>query len=551
MSARTKFTPLRDASSAGDGACFLGVLIDKRGPLLASGRWQLELTIQDQFGPGSDARSTLKTRIRRQNVEQLPEGGNCGDIVILRHMKMETYQQMPQATTAMELQSEVVFFATKSIPTPDFIHPYSPGGLSKLPVAGTYINRPSAYDQVDVIHFKHAMAPFLTDIKNTSITPMKKPPTAPRINKKLCELKDMGLGEFHDLVAEVVKTYPVDYTTFDLYVTDYTTNKDLFLYEDPEDSDDMYSFSPQKKWTGPIGQMTMAIRLWEPHASYAREHVREGNFVFLQNVHTKLSQASKLEGAIHQDTRYPDKVCIRVCTRPEQMATVKARKEVYEKERGQRKVGEDAVANLPKKPSAKAAAKRKEEKKERQRLQKELEQQELEKKAEEIDIAKAGINPHGESNFGLGDRLARILSDPTAFITLPNALALTSVVRAGHVEKKISSIGEILNNPYRTTMIETGKLELCFINCKYRVRIRVIDFWPIKLCNFARSVNDPKYGNSNLSTEERERYKDKFEWNFALLVEDADAPVGKTPERLKLTIGDKQGQGLLKMDACK
>jgi protection-of-telomeres protein 1 len=94
-------------------------------------------------------------------------------------------------------------------------------------------------------------------------------------------------------------------------------------------------------------------------------------------------------------------------------------------------------------------------------------------------------------------------------------------------------------------------MELPFVNCKYRARVRVVDLWPLKLNDFARSVSDLKYGNPSLSVEDRERYKNKYEWNFALLVEDADAPAGKTPERLTIIFGDKQGQGLLKMDACK
>jgi len=142
------------------------------------------------------------------------------------------------------------------------------------------------------------------------------------------------------------------------------------------------------------------------------------------------------------------------------------------------------------------------------------------------------------------------LSDPTAFGASPTALVLTFLVRAGHVDRKLCTIAEIVNNPHRTTKTETGIMELPFVNCKYRARVRVVDLWPLSINDFARSVSDPKYGDPSLSVEERARYKNKFEWNFALLVEDADAPVGKIPERLTITIGDKQGQGLLKMDAC-
>ena len=405
MSLPDGFIPLRDAASAGDRPCFLGVIVQMKSPFRVRDQWVLEFTIQDQCIPGSEAR--LDCRAQRANPEHLPPAGcvGVGDMAILRYMSVVTRNQKPLAETSLPLGSELQLLPAKHMPTPDFIHPYSRGGLRKLPSFGAcYSQLPTPEEQVALIHLKHAMSPFLADITKSSTTPHTphslppRPATEPKRNRKLCEIKDMGFSEFHDLVAEVVKSFSADYTTLDLYVTDYTSNKDLFLYEDPDDADD-YSFTPQKKWTGPIGQMTMAIRLWEPHASYARENIREGDFVFIQNIQTKLSQANKLEGALRGDRKFPDKVQIHLCTREAQMATLKQRKEAYGEVQGQRKLGDGVLTNLPKKPSARTAVKRKEEKRARQRLQKELEQQELEKKTKELDVAKAGINPHSESNL--------------------------------------------------------------------------------------------------------------------------------------------------------
>lgn len=218
---------------------------------------------------------------------------------------------------------------------------------------------------------------------------------APGKRKKLALLKDMGIG-FYDMVGQVVKTFAATYDSMDVYVTDYTTNKNLFMYEDPE-ADDDFNFGIQTKWPGPFGKMTIMVRLWEPHLSYARANVQEGDFVFLQNIKTKISLTGNLEGALHQDQKYPNKVQIRKCTNTSQLDPLLTRKKAYEDQREQRPVGGKTFLNQPKKPSAKAAAKRKEEKKQRRRLQKELEEQELEKKAEEESVVRAGINPHSES----------------------------------------------------------------------------------------------------------------------------------------------------------
>ena len=128
---------------------------------------------------------------------------------------------------------------------------------------------------------------------------------------------------------------------------------------------------------------------------------------------------------------------------------------------------------------------------------------------------------------------------------------LTQSVRAGHLDKKLSSIAEIVDNPHRMTKTDAGEMSLPFVNAKYRARVRVIDMWPTKLWDFARSIADTQYGRRDLPAQDQERYQHKFEWNFALLVEDVNSASGHTPQRLMLTIGDEQGQCLLKMDACK
>jgi protection-of-telomeres protein 1 len=345
---------------------------------------------------------------------------------------------------------------------------------------------------------------------------------------KLCEIKDMGFGEFHDLVGEVVKTYPASFNTLDLYVTDYTTNEDLFLYAEEDDED--LSFMFQKKWPGPKGQMTIAIRLYEPHASFVSNNVHDGDFVYIQNLKTKFSPMNKLEASCQQDQRYPNKIQVHLCTRESQMEPIKKRKEAYEQARG--KSGTSGLPAQPKKPSAKAAAKKKQEKKERQRLQRELEEQELKEKLEKIEAGQMNPRSEYESN-------ARAVT------------VLTSLVRAGHVDIKRSRIADIINNPERTLKTIVGDHELPYLNCKYRIRVRVIDCFPSQISDMTRSKADPEYCEPSLTDTQKEELEDEFEWFFCLLVEDCDAPVGNENNRLMLTIGDTQGQGLLKMDACK
>jgi protection of telomeres protein 1 len=118
----------------------------------------------------------------------------------------------------------------------------------------------------------------------------------------------------------VVKTFPEN-DKFLLYVTDYTTNKYLFNYEAGSREEgqtlegDEYGYIPRskKQWRGPLGQMTLQVTLWEPHAHFARQNVNEEDIVFLTNVHIKLNENyQRMDAAIHTDHIYQKKICVRV-----------------------------------------------------------------------------------------------------------------------------------------------------------------------------------------------------------------------------------------------
>ncbi|KAF2705905.1 hypothetical protein K504DRAFT_439240 [Pleomassaria siparia CBS 279.74] len=332
-------------------------------------------------------------------------------------------------------------------------------------------------------------------------------------------IKDVTINNFYHLVGEVVKLFSLDASCTDLYVTDYTTNEDLFLYEDPEEADpEDFVFTKERKWRGPFGQMTMAIRVWEPHASYARNNIREGDVVFLQAVHTKLSAANKLEGAIHQDRTYLDRINIRKVTYASQLSEHKARKEAYERAYALRKASRNTVQHAPKKPSAKTSAKKKETKREMQRLQKELELKELEQKTAENAIKKAGLNEN---------------------------------VKASHPEIRLSTIEEIVHNPFLKTRNPKGvEITLPFVNAKYRTRVRVVDFYPKNLEDFAHPMSDPNWNTAlNETRGNEQRHESGWTWGFVLLVEDANVPAGTTPKRLRLFVNNSAGQHLLNMDA--
>ncbi|GES60098.1 telomere-binding alpha subunit central domain protein [Aspergillus terreus] len=86
---------------------------------------------------------------------------------------------------------------------------------------------------------------------------------------------------------------------------------------------------------------------------------------------------------------------------------------------------------------------------------------------------------------------------------------------------------------------------LPFQNLSYRSTVRVVDFFPPKLEDFAvpeDSSNDRRWLNERPI---------RWEWRFCLLVESATSPpAGQPRERMKLYVDNNSAQCLLSLDAC-
>ena len=101
---------------------------------------------------------------------------------------------------------------------------------------------------------------------------------------------------FVDMLGEVRKCYANDFRV-ELSVTDYTAHKALYNYAYGCDEDgtegDQYGYMAdmqQKQWPGPWGKMTIVIALWDAHAMFAREKVKEGDFVLLRNIQVAMDR---------------------------------------------------------------------------------------------------------------------------------------------------------------------------------------------------------------------------------------------------------------------
>ncbi|KAF2260150.1 hypothetical protein CC78DRAFT_620447 [Lojkania enalia] len=496
MALSSGFSPIKSLQE-GKSQNFIGVVVNLKAPFQSRGTdWCLEFTLKDEFDSVLDeSGSCIVCRIFRKDYSALPDISDIGDIALFKKAKTSVWNG--KMTAISSFATQILTFKWDDVPTSRASTPLQLDAASHL--AWSKLDK---QDQFAIISIKENAAPSFKQIGRSAIQKDCQPSSTSR----LALVQDLNLNFFHDIRGEAVKLYSVDYNTTDLYLTDYTTNPDLFLYEDPEDCDDS-EFGQTSKWQGPYGQMILPIRLYGINAQWANDNVEEGDFVFARNVHIKLSKTNKMEGAIHEDQRNKYRNDIRRLENKSDIAEIRKRKAKYEARRPSR----TTTYNGPKKPSAKAAAKKREEKREMQRIQKELEQKELEEKFVEQAATRAGVNPY---------------------------------VRARNPDIQLSTITEIIDNralscrnPQKVDIV------LPFVNAKYRSRVRVVDFSPSNLEDFTRSTADSTWNTSMKDIRPR------WEWAFVLLVEDANAPSTTDAPRLPLFLNNDNATHLLKMTA--
>jgi protection of telomeres protein 1 len=400
----TNFTRIRDIRAGPDAVSFAGTIIASKGIKPTRGADNsLEVTVQDEFDADDASIGATSSIILRYfcSPEDFQDDPNVGDFVLVRRAKAMLWNDKLTASTHRVHSTDLLIFSSKSVPI----------GLAGQAVpnldvktliykANSTAQPPNESERRVVLEQKAASAPRVKDIQNqdSNYTPGRP--------KRLKLIKDLEIGKYHDLHAEVVKLWDKDLAWTDIFVTDYTANRDLFWYEEPEGGAGDWS-----GWQGPYGQLTLAVRLFGINSVWARDNVHVGQHVLLRNVHIKFSNNGKLEGALHEDRRYPDQNDIRRLIDQAAVAELKKRKAEYQK-----KHQVSVVKNDQQKPSTRSLAKKGQEKRERKqmkRLQRELEQNE----AQEIEFVQSGINTD---------------SEPTTSLELPQLIALSSRPRPRH-----------------------------------------------------------------------------------------------------------------------
>ena len=259
----------------------------------------------------------LKVRFFRPLASEMPPIRGTGDVVLLRSIKVREWSGMTVGLSTRG--TSWVVFPAGSIP------PNAPS---------------SAVLQLNNVKSAQGLAPSPSEMHyavsvcnsrdRSTFTSSSSPPTESTINPKPFDsltqsrdkfslLKDMNVDTFYNLVGQVVRLYPSN-GRVELYVTDYTRNCLVWDYPEPDDENGTgregdefhYTAGSNKKWNGPYGKMTLNVTLWGNNAYFVQQNLKENDFVHLRNVHIKLNKDAKVEGALHTDRRYPDRIDVTV-----------------------------------------------------------------------------------------------------------------------------------------------------------------------------------------------------------------------------------------------
>jgi len=514
-----------------------------------------------------------------QKKEWLPRVRNVGDVIVIRNVLKTQWVGGSNFCGNKVLNTKTIVFPGEKIPDPAFGATACGDQMEMLPNPASTVNIADEQIKLYVMHLrKWAVNNSLLDLTNAkvisaplAITPDLRLPPRPQgplpagpfaarappvqaTRDKSSLLKDVADRSYYDIVGEVRKIWGDNSGSgADLYLTDYTSNSLFFDYSKNPDHEmggqdgDEHGYitnRPKRIWPGPSGKMTVQIRLWPPHHSCV---LNEGDFVYLRNVHIKYKKANCLEGTLYEDKKHPEQIDIRPASSSDpRVVALKKRREEYWANEEIRDSPNDGVTNLKGK---RARAQKKKAKKEAAKKLK-LEghgrddgEAVFDPKVAELSHGKKKTNPHGELRFQI-TKLDKV--DPEILVT------------CSHTDKELLTVSSIIETPHLRYRERTGEeAELPFVNMKTRARVRVVDFYPPDLEDFAQCIDDPTYNDSPsqpdhsspMDFDDSSQLAGRWEWAFYLMVEDPKSAPGETAVQLPLLVAGKDAECLLSLDA--
>ncbi|OQD71390.1 hypothetical protein PENPOL_c001G05005 [Penicillium polonicum] len=483
----------------------LGVVVDTLPLFRTKGSSAcVTFTLKDFDFDGPTWRGGLKVKYFNDDESHLPNV-KVNDVVLLRNLRVTIYQNKPTGVVSQQSQvSWVIFRPEPRLSSSPFIIsgpiPFEPS-LKEKDQAQSLLDRVSA----EGISVQQPTRPSVPTFQQSSHVQASAP--APKSGGLPCvPIRSAKVRLLCQLLGQVVTLNTYDSEKCLLYLTDFTENEELVNYKKPGEDDesgpegDRFNYVKMKNhWPGPWGKLTIQVTLWEPHATYAREHLKAGDIALLTYARIKEGRGG-LEASVHEDRRSPGKIHVRRMDddNDERVQELMKRRTEYWKIHGEPK------------PDTKKAKKR----------NKRVEQKKEERKEE------------GQLTMPVASRIKLNQHVKTRNYTVPTL----------PLEKILLAETHTNNAPGGVVY------QLPFQNVNYHSQVRVVDFFPPRIEDFAvQTSSAPLFGNQNGATEP----KFGWEWRFCLLVEGVEPKPSKQEPRevMKLYVYGQDGDCLLDDDA--
>lgn len=555
----------------------IGVVTDLMPATRSRGSdWMCTFSIADDtYGFNDDG---LKVRYFRPLETELPNIEGTGDVIALRNIKIKEWSGMSIALA--KWSTTYVIFPASSISEK------SPSNLSNLKHVKDHRSAvPSASEMHYAIHLCNSRK------RSSYTTPKSLPPPssivplsqgAPPMNRgqreKFSLIKDVQIDNFYDLVGQVVKIYPNN-GCVELYITDYTSNQLLYNYEwgrtggeeEVGRDGDEFGYIPRnssnKKWPGPFGRSTLTVTLWPSHSYFAQANVKEQDFVFLRNVRIRYSKDAKVEGSMHTDQRDAARVDVSILKThqdDDRVKNVLRRKQEYLrkfKDQSQNFVNEvrGEKRKTGDKEESKSGAKKRR-KKEREELalaqrNEESKQQDKIHKIPASPLPKPSKQELNKNSISLSSSFHRIFS-----LDSDRKSILKSPVHCSHLSVPPRPLSSILSLATHALKTPNGTpYTLPFQNINSRTTVRIIDFFPPDLADFAVRCPRPSEfdvlsenensGSSDDQSEGPDAEERRWEWRFGLVLEDAMGSRNEEKATMTAYVAAMDGDFLLRLDA--
>ncbi|KHN94593.1 telomere-binding alpha subunit central domain-containing protein [Metarhizium album ARSEF 1941] len=526
--------------------------------------WKCQMRIYDQSVQDEPDESVLLNIFWPQN--DMPDA-SCGDVIIVFSARVQRFEASYSLVT--HKTSDLHVYESARIP-----RARADASKARRLSNRTKINRQPSKAENEFVSVLYDTINKERLPSDSEFNVMKRNSVNVKKKNKFSELKDLQDGMFVDAVVEIVKE-PYDLgDKFTLWVSDYTEHPSFYHFkfsgagsleggDDGLDGDsNMSPGTPQKSESkGPFGKMSMQITCFEPHASVIRDkHLSVGTWICLRNLQVKFGHSTaNLEGYLREERGVQGiKVNISKLNHlngsrlgPE-LKSALDRKEAYERRRKKdlEALQEAANAGLKRRaqlgtgpePSVtpvKTAKQRRTE----SRLSKQVEY------GRQNDLAGNALPPHDKPTEDVPEDLNR-------------------QIKCENGSKAVTSVADILAPAYHEATIQgdTIKIQLPFINSNYRTYVRVTDFMPCCLEDFARpkrriagsaalSDNEDSAPESASGSDDDThtpsaltKVVTEWEWRFYLKLENATRNESAR-DSIWVVVNNQSAQMLLSLDA--